>query len=121
MQRLKNSAAAVFSGIVLVAASLQVQALTTWEFLQLCDDTAGACAEQPVVQLYLGGAMDALAVVNETALQKRPLYCLPERQLFDMHRIFAHIAENQQRFRQRNVMHAMLDYLRLHGGCGGAG
>ena len=105
--------------VALLALAGRAQALRTGEFLALCGDVLAACAEQPVVQLYLGGALDALALVNETAsARKQPLYCLPERQLFDMSRIVAHVVANRRKFEDKNAMTGVIDYLRAYGGCG---
>ncbi|TQV70701.1 hypothetical protein FKG94_20430 [Exilibacterium tricleocarpae] len=106
-------------GITLILAGAgPAGAFTTQEFLALCGDAKETCASRPAVQFYLGGALDALAVVNDAAKeQDQPIYCVPEQALFDMGKIVAHVVSVSRRFENKNAMTGVIDYLRTYGGC----
>lgn len=93
-------------------------ALTATQVEQICSEFSGDCAAHPLLQAYVGGALDLVAVLQEEGeFSGAPLYCLQERQLFDVAAIIRFMQAGAAEARDRNAMFLLVRYLKERGGC----
>lgn len=92
-------------------------ALTQEEFTRICASHEGDCAEVPVLQAYVGGALDLIATLDERTDYLATVYCRPPSELFDVATIIRYIAKRADREPEANAMLGMIRYLETEGGC----
>lgn len=92
-------------------------ALTGAQVLQICATAEGDCREHPLLQAYVGGALDMVAVLDEQAGLASKLYCRPPEELFAVSAIIGFMQEHAADYQQRNAMLLVLRYLDENGGC----
>lgn len=82
----------LFATIILAFFSLHAtsaSALTMEQFLKICDSASGECSDYPILQAYIGGALDLLATLNEEKGYLGELYCEESKEVFDVPAISA--------------------------------
>lgn len=75
-------------------------------------------AQQQFCNTYIGGALDAIAVMNDRArAQGTPLYCLHETVIFDFSKIKSNILSLEEKWQDKNAVLPVVEYLQKVGGC----
>lgn len=108
--------------LLLLTLSTSANGLETRQFKELCEPSGEANAQfkQQICNAYLGGAFDLLGTLNEReAAQGRPLFCIDGNTLLNVENIKQHVLAKAEEpaFANINAMHALLDYVHIHGGC----
>ncbi len=95
----------------------QASALTMSEFKAICESSPAECKDHPILQAYVGGALDVVAVLSEETRYLDKLYCEDPSTLFDVKRIIPFMEQHQEEYASRNAMLVLIRYLEEHGGC----
>lgn len=107
----------VFAACVLLMLSARADALTIAEFAMLCDSSPGPCHEVPIIQAYIGGALDLVAMLDEETDYLATIYCRPPREIFDVEGIIHYFEDRRNDRPERNAMLLLVSYLEEKGGC----
>ena len=88
-----------FAAVLLLLLSWPSAALTAGEFVAICESARKPCVEHPLLQAYVGGALDLIAMLDEQTDYLTPVYCKPPEELFDVSAIIrfveVHAADNE--------------------------
>lgn len=110
----------LFATTILALFSLQTtyaSALTMEEFSKICESSPGACSDHPVLQAYVGGALDLLATLDEETDYLEKLYCREPKEIFDVSAIIRFMQEHGEQYGKRNAMLLLVRYFEEDGGC----
>ena len=109
----------IVSGLVLAGglAAGRAEALKVSEFMEICRQSGRSCEEVPVLQAYVGGALDLIAVLHEQTDYIRPVYCKDPRILFDVPAIIGFMEDHREGHEQQNAMLLVVRFLEEHGDC----
>ena len=102
---------------VLLVMSEQASALTITEFNAICKSSSAECKDHPILQAYVGGALDVVAVLVEETSYLDKIYCEETSTLFDVKRIIPFMEQQQEESASSNVMNLLIKYLEEQGGC----
>lgn len=105
---------------VLIASSAMsgpAAALTMNQFISICESADVACSQHPILNAYVGGALDLIAMLDEETGYLAEVYCRPLEELFDVPGIIRYMEEHQAEYADRNAMLVFIRYLEEHGGC----
>jgi len=92
------------------------KALDVEQFNQLCDLKQQSRSQ--LCNVYLGGALDAIAVLNDEAKANyKPLYCVHESEVFDMDKIIQFVQSQPSAMRNKNAILPVVEFLKRHGEC----
>jgi hypothetical protein len=97
--------------------STSTLALTVEQFSKICDSAPGKCSDHPVVQAYVGGALDMLATLDEETDFLTKLYCKKPQELFYVPAIIHFMQTNSAGYAKRNAMVLVVRYTEENGGC----
>lgn len=104
-----------------LAASLVVSgtasALTMNQFISICESADKECSEHPILNAYVGGALDLVAMLDEETDYLADIYCKPPAELFNVPAIIRYMEIQQTDYADRNAMLVLIRYLEEHGGC----
>lgn len=106
--------------VALVLVSLQptnASALTMEQFSHICESAPGECSDHPVLQAYVGGALDLLATLDEETRYLKKLYCKEPKELFDVPAIIRFMQAHREGYATRNAMLLVVRYFENNGGC----
>lgn len=92
-------------------------ALTVDQFTEICDSIEANCTEHPLLQAYVGGALDLIAVLDEETEYLQKIYCDAPENLFKVPNIIRYIEANKTRYADRNAMLLVVRYLEENSGC----
>lgn len=92
-----------------------VNALTTEELVSLCGTPAKECLQSGFVQMYLGGAADALIIMSEE--METPIFCSKKGNPFPMDKLREYIVKNQNRLGNKNAALAVFQFLQSYNNC----
>tara|TARA_R110002096_G_scaffold29497_12_gene88798 strand:- start:37201 stop:37548 length:348 start_codon:yes stop_codon:yes gene_type:complete len=92
-------------------------ALTTEQFGAICDAGEMECGKHPVLNAYVGGALDLIAVLDEQTDYLGDVYCGRPDKLFDVPAIIAYIVAHRDSHADKNAMLLLVRYLEENGGC----
>ncbi len=92
-------------------------ALTTQQFMSICEAGNGPCSEHPILNAYIGGALDLIAVLDEETDYLGEVYCGKPDKLFDVTQIIRYIEANQKAYADKNAMLVFVRYFEEEGGC----
>ncbi|ALS98354.1 hypothetical protein AT746_08865 [Lacimicrobium alkaliphilum] len=92
-------------------------ALTVQQFSDICASAPGECSELPVIQAYVGGALDLLATLDEQTEYLETLYCKEPQKLFDVAAIVRFMQQQPEQFANSNAMLLLIRYFEQYGGC----
>ena len=87
------------------------------EFTTFCHSIKGECSEHPIVQAYVGGALDLIATLDEETDYLAEVYCKQPTELFDVPAIIQFMQEHQEEYANKNAMLLFVRYLEEKGGC----
>jgi hypothetical protein len=106
----------VFAGVLLVGSA---HALKLEEFAALCDSVSvdGSCVEHPIIQAYVGGALDLVAALDEDTDYLAQIYCREAGEFFDVRAIIEFMLRSEEVAGDRNAMLTVIRYLEEEGGC----
>lgn len=109
--------ATVVVALLLPLFAPSATALTMEEFSHICRSSPGKCSEHPVVQAYIGGALDLLATLDEQTDYLKKLYCKEPSILFDVPTIIRFMEQRSEEYAKGNAMLVLVRYFEEHGGC----
>jgi hypothetical protein len=111
-----------FKAIILLALlfagfSHNANALDVKQFVDVCQSEQAG--HQQFCNSYLGGALDAISVLNEIAKKdgQAPIYCKLETQIFDAKKIIEYVSSLKSKWNTKNAILPIIDYLSAIGGC----
>ncbi len=102
---------------ITVAPQKDAVALTMNQFTTICAAHAGECSEHPLLQAYVGGALDLIAMLDEETDYLQSVYCKPTSTLFDVDAIIRYMTRHAEDYAQKNAMLLLIRYLEEQGGC----
>lgn len=108
------------TGLVTVLLCLHIpsaSALTMKQFSDICHSSADECSNHPIIQAYVGGALDLLATLDERTDYLEKLYCKNPKELFDVPIIIRFMAQRSEQYMQDNAMLVLVRYFEEHGAC----
>ena len=92
-------------------------ALTMDEFSNICQSSPSECSDHPMLQAYVGGALDLLATLDERTDYLKKLYCKEPNKLFDVPTIIRFMEQRSEQYVNDNAMLVLVRYFEEHGGC----
>ncbi|GLR72650.1 hypothetical protein [Agaribacter marinus] len=107
----------MFLVLVLSLVKLHIaNAIDVSQLAVIC--SASDTAQRQFCHTYLGGALDAIAVMNDHAKANgQPIYCVHESALFDMEKIKAYVISQEAKFAKKNAILPVVELLKVTGGC----
>lgn len=103
--------------LLLSAYTPPAKGLTVKQFADICHSSAMKCSDRPVVQAYIGGALDLVATLDEKTDYLAPLYCKDPKEIFDIPAITLFIQKQAEQHASDNAMLMLVRYFEKHGGC----
>ncbi len=92
-------------------------ALTMTQFVSVCESSGLECSEHPLLNAYVGGALDLIAMLDEETDYLAEVYCKPTRELFDVPAIIRYMEKHGAEYADKNAMLVMIRYFEEEGGC----
>ncbi|MEO1245950.1 MAG: hypothetical protein AAFX56_09745 [Pseudomonadota bacterium] len=92
-------------------------ALTMNQFVSICEAAGRECSEHPLLNAYVGGALDLIAMLDEETDYLSEVYCKPTKELFDVPEIIRYMEIRRTEYADRNAMLVLIRYLEEQGGC----
>ncbi len=102
---------------MLMTMPVTTNALTMEQFAAICASGNVACSEHPVLQAYVGGALDLIAMLDEETEYLDEIYCVKPSSLFDVPSIIRYMEAHQADNAKRNAMLLLIRFLEENGGC----
>jgi len=75
------------------------------------------CQDHLLLKAYVGGSLDAIAVLSEHTQYLSPFYCKDTSVLFDADKIIDFMVKHNSDYRDKNAMLLVVRYLQENGGC----
>ncbi|MEO0436936.1 MAG: hypothetical protein AAF098_08515 [Pseudomonadota bacterium] len=100
-----------------LAFGQQSFALTAQEFFTICASAEMPCAEHPILQAYVGGALDLMATLDEKTPYLEAPYCRPAKELFIVADVVEYMHANLKAYAGENAMLLLIRYLEDRGAC----
>ncbi len=94
-----------------------ILALTMKQVSDICHSSSGECSDHPIVQAYVGGALDLLATLDERTDYLGKIYCKKPKELFDVPVIIRFMELRSKQYATDNAMLVLVRYFEEHGGC----
>ncbi len=94
-----------------------VAALTMKQFSDICHTSPSECSDHPIIQAYVGGALDLLATLDEQTGYLGKVYCKETKSLFDVPAIIRFMEQRSEQYATDNAMLVLVRYFEEHGGC----
>jgi len=92
-------------------------ALTMKQVSDICHSSSGECSDHPIIQAYVGGALDLLATLDEQTDYLGKVYCKKPKELFDVPAIIRFMELRSEQYATDNAMLVLVRYFEEHGGC----
>ena len=92
-------------------------ALTMKQVSDICYASSGECSDHPIIQAYVGGALDLLATLDERTDYLGKVYCKKPKALFDVPAIIRYMEQRSKQYATENAMLVLVRYFEEHGGC----
>ena len=99
------------------AISGSAAALTMNQFVTICESADVPCSEHPILNAYVGGALDLIAMLDEETGYLAEIYCRSPKEFFDVPVIIRYMERHQAEYADKNAMLVLIRYLEEHGGC----
>lgn len=93
-------------------------ALTMKQFSDICRSSPEECSDHPILQAYVGGALDLLATLDERTDYLGRVYCKESKELFDVPTIIRFMVQRSEQYAGDNAMLVLVHYFEERGGCG---
>ena len=91
--------------------------LTMEEFTAICYSIKGDCTEHPILQAYVGGALDLIATLDEQTNYLTEIYCKKPATLFKVPNVIRYMKKHQEAYASQNAMLLFIRYFEEKGGC----
>ena len=95
----------------------QANALTVQQYKDACATQETNCDQHPILNAYIGGALDLLASLQDETDYLSTLYCKQPEELFDIKKISNFIENSDTQHNNKNAMLLLIAYFEEHGGC----
>ena len=95
----------------------RAEALTAGQFMQICEQAGVECVDVPILNAYVGGALDLVAMLHEQTDYISPIYCKDTKLLFDVPAIIRYVEANAGSNQDDNAMLLVIRFLEEYGGC----
>jgi len=92
-------------------------ALTMNQFVSICESSGRACSEHPILNAYVGGALDLIAMLDEETDYLAEVYCKPTKELFKVPEIIRYMEKHAAEYADKNAMLVVIRYFEEQGGC----
>ena len=92
-------------------------ALTMDQVAAICDSGEGECSQHPLLQAYVGGSLDLIAVLDEETDYLSKIYCERPEELFNVPEIIKYMEEHRETYADKNAMLLVVRYLEEKGRC----
>ncbi len=92
-------------------------ALTMKQVSDICHSSPGECSDHPIIQAYVGGALDLLATLDERTNYLKKVYCKKPKELFDVPAIIHFMELRSEQYATDNAMLVLVRYFEENGGC----
>ena len=99
------------------AATPGAQALRVSEFVAICEEARMPCKDIPILNAYVGGALDLIAALHEDTDYVEPIYCKDTKQLFDVPAMIKFIETHHDGNENKNTMLVLIEFLETYGDC----
>lgn len=86
------------------------------QFSQICGSNQ-QCSANPILQAYVGGALDLVAMLDEETKYLQKFYCKNTKELFDVPKIIQYMEGHQSEYANKNAMLLVIRYLEEKGDC----
>lgn len=93
------------------------RALSMADFVRICEAASIPCSEHPIINAYVGGALDLIAMLDEETDYLDTVYCESPQTLFDVPTIIQYMEGLSSEYADKNAMLVLIRYLEEHGGC----
>ena len=93
------------------------EALRVGEFMAICAQSGSACEDVPVLNAYVGGGLDLVAMLHEETDYIERIYCKDPKVLFDVRAIIRFVEKHQAGNEDKNAMLLVIRFLERYGGC----
>ena len=103
--------------LITVVPQQNAAALSMDQFVAICASQPGECSDHPLLQAYVGGALDLIAMLDEETDYLQTVYCKPTSTLFDVDTIIRYMTRHAEEYAQKNAMLLLIRYLEEQGGC----
>ena len=103
--------------VALSAIPGPASALTLNQFVSVCESSGQECSEHPLLNAYVGGALDLIAMLDEETDYLAEVYCRPAKELFDVPAIIRYMEKYRTEYADKNAMLVVIRYFEEHGGC----
>ena len=103
--------------VTVVGFPVAASALTMGQVASICNAGPSECSKHPLIQAYVGGALDLIATLDEATDYLDDIYCKPPAELFDVPAIIRYMRKNEAAYTDRNAMLLVIRYLEEQGGC----
>lgn len=112
-----NAIAIMTITVCILVFSGKTTALTMSQFNEICDSSETKCSNHPLLQTYVGGALDLIAVLDEETDYLGTVYCDKPETLFNVSAIIDFMLKHQKNYSDRNAMLLVVRYLEENSGC----
>lgn len=92
-------------------------ALTMKQFSDICRSSPGECSDHPIIQAYVGGALDLIATLDEKTDYLEKMYCRESKELFDVPAIIQFMVLRSEEYAEDNAMLVLVRYFEERGDC----
>ena len=115
---MRNKAGPIAAIVLLVLSCPdRAEALRVAEFMAICEQAGQECEKIPILNAYVGGALDLVAMLHEETDYIEPIYCKDPKLLFDVPAIIRFVEKNQAGNEEKNAMLLVIRFLEAYGGC----
>lgn len=112
---IRTFAPAIFGLLSVLSSS--ASALNMEQFSNICESAPGECRDHPILNAYVGGALDLLATLDEDTAYLDKLYCKDPKAIFDVPAIIRFMQVHREGYADRNAMLLVVRYFEENGGC----
>lgn len=92
-------------------------ALTMKQVSDICHSSPVECSDHPIIQAYIGGALDLLATLDGHTDYLEKIYCKKPEELFNASVIIRFMEQHSEQYTTDNAMLVLIRYFEEHGGC----
>ncbi|MBX2847046.1 MAG: hypothetical protein KTR16_01905 [Acidiferrobacterales bacterium] len=107
----------LFAIFLLLVSFNQAHALTVQQFKEACIAQGPSCESHPILNAYIGGALDLLAGLQEQTSYLATVYCDEPEKIFDINKIINFIQNSDVEHNNENAMLRLVAYFEENGGC----
>jgi hypothetical protein len=95
----------------------KAHALSIDQFKAICSSSTQTCVEHPLLQAYVGGALDMVASLTEQTSYLKPFYCREPQDIFDVPSIISYMLTEPYVNGDHNARVLVIRYIEVKGAC----